>query len=252
MKVLVQFICYIKSFLGNIAFLVIILLYGSFSCIFFVFCPASKREPLGFFLASSWSKACLFLLGIRLSVSGSENIHPQSLYIFNHKSQVDIPILVVAVPISLRFGAKKEYFKIPFLGWFAKFFGTLPIERGNREEVMKVYAKALSSLKNKKISFALASEGGRFTDEGIGPFKTGPFMFAMSGGLPIVPVVISGADRVLKKGSLFANWGVMSATVKVKILPAIQTQGYSFETRAELKEKARSAMMRAYEDLSLQ
>ena len=61
----------------------------------------------------------LWTAGVQVTVEGVNRIDPSATYVFcvNHQSHMDIPIVLVALPVQFRFLAKKQLFGIPFLGW---------------------------------------------------------------------------------------------------------------------------------------
>lgn len=191
-----------------------------------------------------WSHGLALIAGMRVKTSGRENLPKEgAIYLFNHTSNYDIPICYVAVPRFLRFGAKESLFKIPFLSIGMRNMKVIPIDRGNREKVLASYRKIYSEVKEDGESVILAPEGTRQMMEEIGPFKTGPFIFAVECGCSLVPVVISGASEILGKKSLWINLGKMFRRVHVKILPPVSTGGYTLAQIDELKEEVRAMMI---------
>lgn len=184
----------------------------------------------------SWGRITCFLSGVRIVVEGRENIPKEGcLFLFNHASFFDIFAMAAAFD-GLRFGAKAELFKIPVFGKVMRMVRTLPIARDNREEVIKIYEEAKRRFAEGE-QFALSPEGGRFYNpEHLFPFKAGPFIFAMSAGAPLVPVVVSGAYEALPKGSFLFNNFQWKHTITLKVLEAIPTEGYSVEQRRDLQK----------------
>lgn len=199
------------------------------------------NRPLEDKIVIFWTSNACRLFGVKVKVKGQENL-PQGgfLYVFNHTSFFDI-FAMNGYLGSFRFGAKIELFKIPIFGPAMKRAGILPIARERREEVFKVYKEAEARIKAGE-RFALAPEGTRQDTERLGPFKTGPFVFAINAKAPIVPVVIKGAAAILPKGHFIPNWGVWERTITLHILPAVDVSKYTLETRPELQEKVRKMM----------
>ena len=197
-----------------------------------------------------WARWTLFVFGIKVQISGEENL-PEAgggIVTFNHQSHFDIPVLMRSTRKHIRFGAKIELFKIPFFGPAMRSVGTLPIARDNRAEVMRIYKDAEARFKNNTL-FVLAPEGTRQVEPQIGKFKKGPFNFALNAGVPIIPVVIKGAHAVLPKKSLTVNVGRLSRTIYVRYLPPIVTKGLGPEALETVLEKARAAMTESYANL---
>lgn len=233
------FALFVRSIIGTLfllplvtILLTMVMLLGSVS---------KKLRPLQIWVQRVW---CGFILGwfsIRIEVDGDL---PEfgCVVLFNHKSFVDIFALVKAFR-GMNFGAKTELFRIPFFGWAIKSFGVLVIDRSNRKKTIQQYEKSLDNLR-RGDRVALAPEGTRnSTPQALLPFKTGPFLFAVQAQVPIVPVLISDAAAVWPKGSLLPALRHWSYTVKVRILPAIKTEGVLPEERQKLKDLVYSKML---------
>lgn len=228
MKLLV----YTRSILATLLFPFVVLVLAPVIVIGNLIVGNSKLDD---FVVELWAKVTCYLSGVKVVVEGRENI-PQSgcLFLFNHSSFFDIFAMAAEIK-GLRFGAKAELFKIPIFGRAMKMIRTLPIARDNREEVIKIYEEAKQRFAHGE-QFALSPEGGRFYDpDHLFPFKAGPFIFAMSAGAPLVPVVVTGAYEALPKGSFLFNTFRWQLTITLKILEPIATAGYSVEQRRELQ-----------------
>ena len=176
------------------------------------------------------------MVGIKVHVEGVENIPPKGgcLFLFNHSSFFDVFAIAGYIP-GVRFGAKSELFKIPIFGNTMAAMGTLPIERAKRDEVYKIYDQAKERFSHGEM-FALAPEGGRYFGKNLGPFKAGPFMFAMSAEAPVLPTVILGAHECLPKNGFLFNKNNWSSVIQIKILKAISTAHYTKENRGDLQK----------------
>ena len=89
--------------------------------------------------ARFWSWLILKTGGIRVRVEGLERVNPHETLIFcsNHPSAMDIPILFVHLPVQFRFVAKRELFRLPFLGWHLRRSGHIPVDRGRPREALR-------------------------------------------------------------------------------------------------------------------
>lgn len=176
-----------------------------------------------------------------IKVTGNIPSEGGNLFLINHLSLLDIPVFQGFVSQSARFGAKVELFRIPFFGWAMKKHGVLPISRTQLKSVMKIYANANTRIKNGD-SFVLAPEGTRQqTFDDLGPFKSGPFYLALQSKATIVPVVITGTERILPKGRLIFNLKKRTK-VTIDILTPTKTTEYTEGEESLLKEKIRSQM----------
>lgn len=183
-----------------------------------------------------WATGSCKMFGVSVKVLGFENKPTTGcLFLFNHTSFFDIFAINSVFP-EIRFGAKKELFQIPFFGKAMLRAGILPIDRADRFEVAKIYEKNQERiLRGEK--FALAPEGTRQNSETLAPFKTGPFIFALSSKAPIVPIVIKNAHAVLSNKSYIPNSNVWNRTITLELLKPITTDEYNFESRHDLQNK---------------
>lgn len=180
-----------------------------------------------------WGKICCRMSGVKVTLKGKENLtHEGCLLLFNHTSFYDVFALAGYIK-GIRFGAKAELFKIPIFGKAIAAAGTLPIDRKNREGVFKIYDEARERFLRGE-QFVLSPEGGRFYGAQLSPFKSGPFQFAISAQVPLVPVVIMGAYEALPKGSFLFNPKFWSHHITIEILPAVPTAGYTASNRHDL------------------
>ena len=189
-----------------------------------------------------WAKSTLFLFNVHIVERGRENLSESGcLYLFNHTSFMDIFVIAAHIE-KVSFGAKEELFRIPIFSQSMKAAGMLPISRGNKEKVIKVYKEAEERARMGE-QFALSPEGSRNFEEKLLPFKRGPFIFAINSGIPIAPVVIKGASKVWPKGALVPAYRNWSHTIEVLYLPRVSVDGLSVNDREMLSEKVRQQML---------
>ena len=194
-----------------------------------------------------WARCALWMSFVRVEMSGQEHLPKKEgfLFLFNHTSHYDILVLFGHSPRYFFFGAKSELFSIPFFGAAMRSVGVLPIERSNRTKVLAIYKEAEARVA-KGDAFALAPEGTRQPGYGtLGEFKSGPFFFAIHAKMPIVPVVISGCEDIMAKKSLLVNSKNFIQTVRLQILPPVDTRGLTDDDIAVLKDQVRGQMLAA-------
>ena len=198
----------------------------------------------------TWARVLLKVFGVKVVLHGLENLPKDRgvLFVFNHQSHFDILVLKAWIPRTLSFGAKAELFKIPFFGPAMRAIGTLPIERGNRADVFRVYKEAQSQFSSKK-NYILAPEGTRQPQAAIGTYKKGPFIFAINANVPVVPVVIAGAYEILPKHSLIPNADRLKRTVHMSFLPPVETEGLNTNEAAQIKDKVQADVQPVFERL---
>ena len=166
---------------------------------------SSLFEKSGYFAhwcARTWSRLILKTTGVRVDVSGLERLVPGRTYVFvaNHQSIYDIPILFWSLPYQLRIIAKASLGSFPFLGWHLRRTGHMLVDR-SRPDRAKIFGWA-SRLTANGLSLIVFPEGTRSQDGRVGRFKGGSFYLALEAGLPIVPISVVGSRHVMLKGRL--------------------------------------------------
>jgi 1-acyl-sn-glycerol-3-phosphate acyltransferase len=201
-------------------------------------------------LARVWVRWILRTYRIRIEVSGLENVptHSPALFLSNHQSLVDIAAIVDTLPPSVawRFVAKKELVRVPVFGWCLVATGQIIIDRGNREKAIRSLQRAAERIRA-GASVIIFPEGTRSSRGSLRPFKSGPFHLAVAAQVPIVPVTVSGSQRITPKGSLYVHPG----TVRIRFGEPIPTRGLEVDQRDELKARVRAAIAEGY-DVALQ
>lgn len=196
-------------------------------------------------IAWFWGRSILFVSRIKVCVKGLSNIDRSKSYVYmsNHQSNFDIPVLLGHLKVQFRWLAKMELFKIPIFGHAMRKAGYISIDRNNREsafESLKVAARKIKS----GVSVLIFPEGTRSRDGQIRPFKKGGFVLAIDSGVPIVPVVITGTRSIMTKGSIRIDPGKVSMIIH----QPIQTSAYTRETKEALMEKVRRVICEGLEN----
>ncbi len=191
-----------------------------------------------------WGRISLLAAGVKLHITGLENVQPETPYIVvaNHQSHIDIPVVTVALPLNLRIISKKELFKIPVFGWGMRAAGILKIDRSNQKKSIETLKNAEKIVRTHQLSILAFPEGTRSPDGKIHSFKKGPFILAINSGLCILPVSISGTRKIIPKGKIRVDSGI----VKVVIHPPIDIREYSIENRNALVEKTRESIEKGF------
>ncbi len=185
-------------------------------------------------IARLWGRSILIVSRIKVSVKGLSNIDPSKSYIYmsNHQSNFDIPVLLGYLKVQFRWLAKMELFKIPIFGHAMRKAGYISIDRNNRESAFESLKTAARKIKS-GVSVLIFPEGTRSRDGKIRSFKKGGFVMAVDSGVPIVPIVLTGTSSIMTKGSFRINPGKVSMTIH----QPIQTSVYTRETKEALMER---------------
>ncbi len=203
---------------------------------------AGLRDPI--IAIGQWAmRAGRRILGIRLEVSGIERLDPRtpSVYMPNHLSFLDGPLLEMLIPGAARIILKKPVLRIPIVGTAMRFVGFVPVDRKGEEGGKKSIARAAAMMRQRGYSFLIFPEGTRSRDGKLQRFRRGGFFLALETGAPIVPVAVRGTFGLMPKGQRYARRG----TVRVEFLEPVPVTGFTRETMDKLMEVVRSAIASA-------
>ena len=178
---------------------------GSLSVILRVFDTSGNQSHR---VASLWSRLICQWNGIRVKITGTENIltnQPQ-IFIANHQGYYDIFALAGYLNVQLRWVSKAILFRIPFMGWAMSASRYISVERNDRKQSYQAFLKTLEAI-NMGSSIVVFPEGTRSEDGSIGDFKKGSQLLAQRAAIPMVPITIIGTRSIIRKGSMIIHPG---------------------------------------------
>jgi 1-acyl-sn-glycerol-3-phosphate acyltransferase len=177
------------------------------------------------------------LTGVSVETVGLDQLDAAGAYIFmsNHVSNLDPPILIPLIPRRTSVMVKKELFSYPILGKAMRMGSLVPVDRGNRDAGI-LAVKAAKKVVGQGLNMTIYVEGKRSFDGKLLPFKKGPFYLAMECGVPVVPVTIAGTHYAMPK----KTFAIRPGTVKVIFHAPIEPK--DFGSRECLMEKVRAAI----------
>lgn len=177
------------------------------------------------------------IAGVKVQTVGLEKIDPTRTYIFmsNHASNLDPPILIPLIPRRTSVMVKKELFSYPILGETMRMGSLVPVDRGNRDAGIAAVREAAEVIRQ-GINMTIYVEGKRSFDGRLLPFKKGPFYLAEECGVPVVPVTIVGTHQLMPK----KQFQITPGPVKVQFHDPIEPK--DFGGREELMEQVRSVI----------
>ncbi|MCC7112419.1 MAG: 1-acyl-sn-glycerol-3-phosphate acyltransferase [Deltaproteobacteria bacterium] len=189
------------------------------------------RINVGNVYGSFVGKGCAWLTGSRYLIHNRAAAHAErpAIYVANHASLIDIFLGAWLSPMNLCGVAKKEIIYYPFFGQFFWLAGHLRIDRGDRGKAVASLKALADIVKKNALSIFIWPEGTRSKDGRLRPFKKGAFHLALSTGLPIVPMVITGSHKAWEARSLRLS----REQVDITFLPPIDTSGWTKETLDE-------------------
>ena len=190
--------------------------------------------------ARGWAKNILWAAGVKVVIEGLENLRTDApqIVVANHQSWFDVFALAAELPVRYRFVAKKELGEIPVFGaaWMA--CGHVSVDRGNREAAIEALDQAWREIHEDKLTMILFPEGTRSPDGRLQPFKKGAFVLAVQGQVPLVPVAVVGSREIMAKGVK----GVRKGEIRLRIGPAISTEGATLRDRNRLMKECWNAL----------
>ena len=192
-----------------------------------------RRGRVAHSCARAWSWLILATTGVRVHASGRHRIARDRSYVFvsNHQSIYDFPILITALPFQLRIIAKASLGYFPVLGWHLRHTGHLLIERSRAGATT---LKRVADLMRGGHSLIAFPEGTRSVDGRVQRFKRGLFLLAIETGSPIVPVAVIGSRHVMLKGCLMTCPG----DVEMVVHAPLPTDGLSRADARRLADRA--------------
>jgi 1-acyl-sn-glycerol-3-phosphate acyltransferase len=195
-------------------------------------------------IGREWVRWIFWSCGVTVEAQGLENVDPRQacVYMSNHQSVTDTGALVLTLPVSWRFVAKRELTWIPLFGWAIRLGGHVIVDRGNHQSAVASMRRAAEQVR-RGTNVIIFPEGTRSETGGMRAFKSGGFHLAIEAQVPIVPVTVSGSRRLTPKGSL----RIESGRVKVVYGKPIPTRGLRAEDREALKDRVRHAIAAGYD-----
>jgi 1-acyl-sn-glycerol-3-phosphate acyltransferase len=189
----------------------------------------------------AWCPGLFWACGVRLDVRGLERVDwsKPHVVVVNHQSMIDIPALQLGLPTPLRFLTKKELMSVPFLGHFMRSVGMIAIDRTQTAEGIQALKKQAQRMSTDIASVLAFAEGTRSRTGEIKPFRKGAFMLAIEAGVPVVPVSIEGARRVLPPDGFKVRPGV----IRIDVGDPIATAGLTSADRETLMKRAHDAVV---------
>ena len=197
-------------------------------------------------LGRVWVRWILATFRVRVDVVGLENVptHAPIIFMSNHQSLADIAAIVSTLPDSVkwRFVAKRELVRVPIFGQALVASGHIIIDRGNRERAVESLHRAAERIRA-GVSVIVFPEGTRSPEGHLRQFKSGPFHLAIEAQVPIIPVTVSGSQRITPKGRLRVDAG----RVKIAYGKPIPTRGVVIADRKRLAMRVRDAIANGYD-----
>ena len=201
----------------------------------------SSARPL-YRLGRLGVRTALRLAGVRVTVEGGEKLHDcaNTVVMPNHLSHLDAPVLFTVLAPDFKVVAKKELFKLPFLGSTFRIARFIEVDRRDKEQSRNAMRQSVASLKEGEC-FLVFPEGTRSAEGGLGELKKGGFVVAIEAGSRIVPVAVSGTHELMPKG----GFRISAGHVRVQVLDALDAGAYRIDERDRLVADVRGRIAAA-------
>ncbi len=224
----------------RVALIAVYLVFCSFTV--FITNVVDRQFRFYFWFSRIVGKGVIWLGGVTLNVEIDPAIDTTKTYVFvsNHSSLYDVPVIMAAVPTRASILFKKELAKIPVFGWQLVSGPYILADRHSPDKAMKTIEKAKALMSEKNVSVILFAEGTRSKTGEVQPFKRGAFYLAARVNYPIVPVAICGAEKILTKGKMRLNPG----TITIKFAAPVETgMIQNKQDELDLMEKVRQIII---------
>jgi 1-acyl-sn-glycerol-3-phosphate acyltransferase len=186
-------------------------------------------------IINGWSRTWLIFSNTKLVIEGQEHINEDQSYVVvaNHQSSFDIMACFLAVPVPIRYLAKKELFQVPVLAQGMRAVGIVEVDRQARGAIHAQVNRESKKLIKKGRSLIIYAEGTRPRNGVMTRFKKGAFTMAITSQLPVLPLSIHGSYDAWPPGNLWMHGG----TIRVIIDPPIETEGMTQADTGELRDQ---------------
>lgn len=191
--------------------------------------------------AQLWARCIMWTSGVRIHLAGAPLPPPEQSCVFvaNHSSFYDTPIVFTALPRQLRIMAKAALVLVPFIGWHLRRSGHVLVNRRNPGAAI---FKRMQRMAASGASLIVFPEGSRTIDGQVHKFKAGMFMLAIENKLPVVPISISGSRVVMPKGRLAVAPATVTITVHDPIVTTTMTRDDARPLAARVRDVVASAV----------
>jgi len=167
-----------------------------------------------------------------------------AIYVANHTSTLDAFLSIWLCPVGGCGVVKKEVARIPFFGQLYQLSGHLMLDRSQHDKAVAALARTAALVRSRRLGIWIMPEGTRSKNALLGPFKPGFVHLAIATSLPVVPVIIQGAQRVWPNGTL----RITPSTIAIRVLEPIRTEAWKSETAQAHAQQVRDVMQRALDD----
>jgi 1-acyl-sn-glycerol-3-phosphate acyltransferase len=214
-----------------------------FGCISLVCGLWDKSGRQQHFVARVWAGTMLRIALSPVQMVGREKLgHCMvAVYASNHLSYMDTPVLFAMLPFQFRILAKGALWKIPFVGWYLKRSGQVPVDSGSARSAVAGLLRGVAALKA-GMPLVLFPEGARSPDGHLQPAHPGCAFMALKAGVPLVPVALIGTYELLP----MHVYSLRPRPLMIVVGDPIPTEGLTTKDADALTERLYAEIGRLY------
>lgn len=182
-----------------------------------------------------WARSLVKLTGSDIQVIGEDKIPNEGPIVFvaNHQSNFDIPLMLGYLKRNKGFIAKKETEGMPIVGGWMSYLKCIFMDRTSPRAALKAIKEGIAIVKSGH-AMVIFPEGTRSTDGKMNEFKAGSFKLATKAEAIIIPVTISGSYDIMKKGSMWIKPAKVTMTVSEPVSSTQYESADSYLLREEV------------------
>jgi 1-acyl-sn-glycerol-3-phosphate acyltransferase len=190
-------------------------------------------------IAQKWAQLCVWVSGSRVTIRGAQNLskYPVAVYASNHTSYMDTPVVFSSLPFQFRILAKKELWRIAFIGWYLDRSGQIPIDVGNAHAALASLGAGVKALRGGMPLFVFP-EGARTPDGQLQAFLSGAAFLAIRAQVPLIPIALSGVYDLLP----IHTHHIYPSELTLSVGEPIETRGMTVRQIDELTVRLRAAI----------
>jgi len=194
-------------------------------------------------IARAWARTLLWITisGVSIEGAGKLRHHPTAVYVSNHLSYMDIPVLFAQLPFQFRILAKQSLWKIPFVGWYLHRSGQVPIDSSNSRSAVAGLLRGVATLRS-GLPLVLFPEGGRTPNGHLQTMQSGSAWMAIRAQVPIVPLTLIGTYELLA----MHTYTLQPRPLRIHVGDPISTAGLTTRDADALTQQVHRAIETAY------
>jgi 1-acyl-sn-glycerol-3-phosphate acyltransferase len=213
--------------------------FGSLSLVASLWDKSGKAQHA---IARRWGRVIVRVSGATLASLDAHHLDGRvAVYVANHLSYMDTPVIFASLPFQFRIVARHDLFKLPFIGWHLRRSGQVPVNVTNPRASISSLGGAVKTLRAGMPLF-IFPEGGRSATGHLEDFMNGPAFMAIRAGLPIIPMALVGTYELLPMHSMEFH----PVPVTLAVGEPIETAGYSMKQVDELTARISDEICRLY------